>query len=571
MKLDENVLEQVFEGLSASGVRTMLWDSDDALVYAAPGMQDFYESIAFKKSSGRIELTPGMSWLEWTQKEIELGIIEIPNDMTMKSYLKKLKEERVAVKDKRTREIMFKNGMTILSTDVRLASGGLFSNFFDITEQINQRKEKEQLSDALDSTSTSIVIFDKDGKYSYGNDQFLRLQSSRGLPMEEGMTFSRWFKRLIDNNIFAVPPEMSADEYLSYRESLRENVTDKFVVETARTDGTWVLDETTRLADGSLISIISDQTEIKQQREEVERFSKALDNTGTAIFIFDKDGKFEYGNSNFHKLQNARGLPVHEGMTHEQWLSRLIEKGIFTVPEGLTAEQHIENREQMRRDIDHQYITETGRSDDTWVLDTTTKLDDGSLITVVSDLTKFKKQEAELKRLRTATDLSSVGAMIWDEDDKLVYVNQFVKDYNKEAHGIEVKEGVTYSKFVGELVTKGALQVPTNMTESEFVENQLDNRSLVVYDTNGKIGTQSFERVLGDKTFLTSMVRLQDGSLFQTFSDITELKNHESELERLNSATNYSSVGTMIWDKNETLIYSSRSAQEFMERGFATR
>ena len=133
MNPDKNVLNQVFEGLAESGVRTMLWDSDDALVYAAPGMQDFYESTAFKKSSGKIELTPGMSWLEWTRKEIESGIIEIPNNMTMKSYLKKLKEERVAVKDKRTREIIFKNGMTILSTDVRLSSGGLFSNFFDIT------------------------------------------------------------------------------------------------------------------------------------------------------------------------------------------------------------------------------------------------------------------------------------------------------------------------------------------------------------------------------------------------------------------------------------------------------
>lgn len=442
MKPDKNELEQVFEGLAASGVRTMLWDSDDVLVYADPGMQDLYKSKEFQKSFGKVDLTAGMSWLDWTKREIELGIIEIPIDMNEQSYLKKLKKERIEIKDKRTRELMFNNGTTILSTDVRLSTGGLFSNFFDITEQKRQRKEKERLSNALDAT-------------------------------------------------------------------------------------------------------------------------------GTTIFIFDKDGKFTYGNSNFHDLQNARGLPVHEGMTHEQWLSRLIEEGIFTVPEGLTAEQHIENREQMRRDIDHQYITETGRSDDTWVLDTTTKLDDGSLITVVSDLTKFKKQEAELKRLRTATDLSSVGAMIWDKDDKLVYVNQFVKDYNREAHGIDVKEGLTYSRFVGELVTKGALKVPTNMTQSEFVESQLENRSLVVYEGSGEIGTQSFERVLGDKTFLTSMVRLQDGSLFQTFSDVTELKNRESELERLNSATNYSSVGTMIWDKNETLIYSSRSAQEFMERGFA--
>ncbi|MFL2919342.1 MAG: PAS domain-containing protein, partial [Thalassobaculaceae bacterium] len=313
-------LEQVFEGLAASGMCTILWDANDLLVNADRGIHELYKSKEFKKSLGKVDLTPGTSWMDWTKQEIQLGIIETPNDMTEMEYLKKLQDERKGIRNKRTREITFNNGVTVLSTDVRLSSGGIFSNFFDITEQKNQTAEKEQLSSALDSTATSIVIFNKDGEFTYGNEQFLGLQSSRGLPMEKGMTFSQWFKRLIDNGIFAVPPEMSAEEYLAYRVSLRENIKDKFVAETGRTDGTWVLDTTTRLADGSLISIISDQTEIKRQREEVERFSKALDNTGTVIFIFDKDGKFTYGNESFHKLQNSRGLPVKSGMTHREWL-----------------------------------------------------------------------------------------------------------------------------------------------------------------------------------------------------------------------------------------------------------
>ena len=39
-------LEQVFEGLAASGMRTILWDSHDSLVYADPGMHELYESKA---------------------------------------------------------------------------------------------------------------------------------------------------------------------------------------------------------------------------------------------------------------------------------------------------------------------------------------------------------------------------------------------------------------------------------------------------------------------------------------------------------------------------------------------
>ena len=202
-------LEQVFEGLAASGMRTILWDANDLLVYADPGMHELYESKEFKKSFGNLDLTPGMSWIDWTKQEIQLGIIQTPDDMSEEEYLKKLQDDRKKIRDKRTRELTFNNGVTVLSTDVRLSSGGLFSNFFDITEQKNQTKEKERLSSALDSTATSIVIFNKDGEFTYGNEQFLRLQSSRGLPMKKGMTFSQWFKRLIDQEIFYVPTEMS--------------------------------------------------------------------------------------------------------------------------------------------------------------------------------------------------------------------------------------------------------------------------------------------------------------------------------------------------------------------------
>ena len=38
-------LEQVFEGLAASGMRTILWDANDLLVYADPGMHELYESL----------------------------------------------------------------------------------------------------------------------------------------------------------------------------------------------------------------------------------------------------------------------------------------------------------------------------------------------------------------------------------------------------------------------------------------------------------------------------------------------------------------------------------------------
>ena len=554
-------LEQVFEGLAASGIRTILWDVNDLLVYADPGMHALYKSKEFRKSFGKVDLSPGMSWMDWTRQEIQLGIIELPNETTETKYLKKLQDEREAIQEKRVRELTFANGVTILSTDVRLSTGGLFSNFFDITEQKKQRKEKEQLSNALDSTKTSIVIFNKNDEYTYANEQFLRLQSSRGLPMEKGMTFSQWFKRLIDNNVFAVPPEMSADEYLAYRESLRTNIKDKFVVETGRTDGTWVLDTTTRLADGSLISIISDQTEIKQQREEVERFSKALDNTGTIIFIFDKNLKFKYGNSNFHKLQNARGLPVKEGMTYKDWLSRLIYNDIFTVPEGSTAEGYIEKREKMRAEINHQFVTETGRTDGTWVLDTTTKLEDGSLISIVSDLTDFKQQEKALLEsnkkaaiLSSAMDKSSNGVWIFDKNEKLVFANQNVRENGLEA-GFDTRIGTDYKDYYGQLIDSDFIGKPEGISKAAIVKNRIEQRKNIK-------DVEVTERETATGTRRLTTTRMDDGGLVTISTDITDLTISNKRSAILENAMDKTPNGIFVTDENDRLIFANNFVRE---------
>ena len=374
--------------------------------------------------------------------------------------------------------------------------------------------------------------------------------------MEKGMTVSQWFKRLIDNGIFAVPPEMSAEEYLAYRVSLRENIKDKFVAETGRTDGTWVLDTTTRLADGSLISIISDQTEIKRQREDVERFSKALDNTGTVIFIFDKDGKFTYGNESFHKLQNSRGLPVKSGMTHREWLGRLIEKGIFTVPEGLTVQEHIDRREDMRETIEDQYITETGRTDGTWVLDTTTKLEDGSLITIVSDLTDFKDQEKALlesnkkaKILSAAMDKSSNGVWIFDKNEKLVFVNQFVS-INAQKAGFEAKVGLDYREYFEQLIDSGFLEKPKGVSKAEFINHRIAQRRKI---TDVEIS----ERETSTGTRRLTTTRMDDGGLVTISTDISDLAASNKRAEILENAMDKTPNGIFVTDENDRLFFAN--------------
>ena len=268
------------------------------------------------------------------------------------------------------------------------------------------------------------------------------------------------------------------------------------------------------------------------------------------MMLWDKDDKLVFVNKFVNQVQKKRGIRSYElGDTWIEIQKSMIKDGAIAIPDGKSEKEFLKEISTSRANLKGQQVRERTTSEGQQFLLTDARLDDGGLVTIVTDVTELKKQEAELQRLRTATDLSSVGSMIWDKDDRLIYANRFVKEHNKEVHGVEIEEGITYTDFARSLMDKGALVVPDDTTLDDFLEKQLKNRALVTYQHDGESESQSFEREFGDKTFLSSMVRLQDGSLFQTFADITELKKHELELARLNTATDYSSVGTLIWDE----------------------
>ena len=152
MEPSGNQLNQMFEGLAATGIRTILWDAEDNLLHADSGMLEIYQNNEFNENFGKVVLREGMSWREWTEQEIRLGIIQIPDGLNHEDFIKQMQKERQSIKARRSRELTFSNGVTVLSNDIRLQDGGLFSSFFDITEQKRQSDKLDSLSKALDST-----------------------------------------------------------------------------------------------------------------------------------------------------------------------------------------------------------------------------------------------------------------------------------------------------------------------------------------------------------------------------------------------------------------------------------
>ncbi|MBO42140.1 MAG: hypothetical protein CMM28_00300 [Rhodospirillaceae bacterium] len=568
MSPDPIHLSAIAEGLNKSNVRTILWDSDDRLVYADPKLSDLYRVSMEGKKRKKLSLKQGISWREWTQEKVGLGLVDIPQNKTLETFIAELEQERSAIKGEVKREFTLKNGITIRSTDVRLESGGIFSSFVDVSSERETRAENLLLNKALNNTNAHIFIFDEKDRFVYGNKTFMDLQDSRGLPIKPGMTYSQWYGRLIKENIFSVPEGLTADKFLSQIKAQRKSIKEQTISETGRTDGTWVLEVTTRLDDGSLVSVVSDLTkqkkqelELRQSTEKISILSEAMDKSSNGIMVLDKDDKFLFINDNLRENAKNFGVDADVGMPWIDYFRRLVEVGYAEVPPDMSNEEFVQKRAETRAQITHEEITERQTANGTFMI-TSSRLEDGGMVTITSDITELKNRELELIRLSSAIESIPSGIMFFDQNSRLILGNKFAREWQKK-YQFDLKPGVHRIDMRKNLLKNGlAADGYMAVDEAEYEKTEKVRLS--------EIGSETQERSLTDgSTFLSSDTMLDDGSTFTVFTDITELKKRELELERLSSAIESISSGVIFFDKDSRLVLANKFARDWQaELGF---
>ena len=132
--------------------------------------------------------------------------------------------------------------------------------------------------------------------------------------------------------------------------------------------------------------------------------------------------------------------------------------------------------------------------------------------------------------------------MLWDKDYNLVMANQEAK--------IRLKENINFDKNPG-VSRKNEMQsivlINIKITKKKLKKPQADFEKIKKQHT--------VQNTLEDGTVrLVSAARLPDGGVLQFFTDITEIKKNERELERLKDAIDVLPNGMMFWDENDNLI-----------------
>ena len=93
------------------------------------------------------------------------------------------------------------------------------------------------------------------------------------------------------------------------------------------------------------------------------------------------------------------------------------------------------------------------RQDKTYSMVTSKRLEDGSILQVVSDVTHLKAQEKDLKRVYDAIENIPNGAMIWNNKNELVFANKVARDVQAEV-GFKLEKGLKREALVKNSIEK---------------------------------------------------------------------------------------------------------------------
>ena len=139
-----------------------------------------------------------------------------------------------------------------------------------------------------------------------------------------------------------IPPDgVAKDDFIKERIKIRSSIKDEEVLETETSSATMLL-STNRLADGGLVTISTDVTDLKKNNQALERLLSAMQKVPNGMMLWDKDDSLVFANDFVQNMQSQRGSrPFEVGNSWVELQRSLIDDGVTLVPSGKSKEEFL--------------------------------------------------------------------------------------------------------------------------------------------------------------------------------------------------------------------------------------
>ncbi|GGG30271.1 hypothetical protein GCM10010964_17750 [Caldovatus sediminis] len=339
--------------------------------------------------------------------------------------------------------------------------------------------------------------------------------------------------------------------------------------------GAWLEIHAVPLAEGGHVLVIRDVTALKRREAELEEAEVLhrliLDNAADGAALFDRDLRCRVISRQALRLLDLPpelARPGADGRDILRFMARRGDFGPVPAPGDATAlEAAVEERIRwMRQPGGARDLRRTAAG--FWVECATVGVGDGALLVVCRDLTALKEREAEAERARATQALvlenTTDGLLLWDRDFRVRLANRRIVELYAipEALAAPGADGREILRFMARRGDFGA--VPGNGAALEaYVERR-------VAEILHPVGTEpDLRRTPTGAWVEITRAPLPDGSVLNTYRDVTRLKSREEELKAARSTQqlilDHMTDGVVLWDQDFRLLFYNPKATELGE------
>ena len=474
-------------------------------------------------------------------------------------YIKKRVADRKNLKIS-TNEINTKDGSSYLMNEIRLSDGGIMQLFTDISASKQTELENKQLNSAIQELPSPVLIWDKNDKLILGNEEAKkRFEKFSGHKLDNTLTRQKMTQNAVNKGHILPPNGMSKKEFLNTRNKEYENLKGNKTFQNIHNNGQINLVSATRLSDGGMLWFFTNITEMKRKEAELERLKKGIDILPNGLMFWDKDDFLIAHNGSAISFLKQFKFDLKIGCHRDDLANHMQKKGFVKPENGLSLQEHMKKRRLSWKKLKGQRIRETAFKNGITLMFNETRLNDGSTITLWSDISKIKNREMELKQLVDAIDFLPNDVMLWDKNNNLIMANKkAVEKYDDK--NFKMVSGASRIKLVENLLSKGLVKTDGKLSPKEFIKQRIKK-------FNSLKGQEFFEAFYDDGGVdYVSTSRLPDGGTLQIVTDITKLKENEKSLKQLSDAIELTPSSIYLWDHNDKLLMANKASRNFQKK-----
>lgn len=423
-----------------------------------------------------------------------------------------------------------------------------------ITEQ-RATSAETRLRDAINSSQDAWTIYDSTDRLVFYTANLAEM-TSHIEDFQIGVSYEELVRHRHRRGIFASLGQ-SEDEFVDAQLAARHGPAGQTLTY-QRSDGRWFLLRTRRMADGGVVNLYTDITDLKvaeARASQAETLLRDAINASTDLwFVYDKDDRL------VHFTQNLVDATPHPedyqiGTPYEDILRQRFRRGMFTSISD-DEDSFIATQLAARHNPEGQTLTYK-RADGKWLLMRTRLMANGGIANIYTDITELKEAEDRVKRaevwLRDAIDTSGNVLLIWDSNDRLALHTADLTRVTTYPEDFQI--GVEYETFLRLRIKRGIVTQAIGR-EEDYVRAQLAAR-------HSFEGQNVLYRRPDGVWWLIRSRPMSDGGTVQVYIDVTELKAAEERVSRaelrLRNAVDCMADGFRLWDAEDRLVLYNRA------------